>query len=718
MKVSYKWLSEYVDGKLSSPQKLAEILIMHSFEVESIEKIGGDFVLDVKVLPNRAHDCLSHIGIAREATAIIKSRIKNQELRIKENKKYKIADYIEIENKESKLCARYTSRVMLGVKVGPSPKWLKERLEVLGQRSINNIVDATNYAMLAMGQPIHAFDFEKVKSVNPKSKTAKIIIRKAKKDEKIITLDNQEIKLDENILVIADEAEPLAMAGIKGGKKAEVDANTKNIILESACFDSASVRRTSKKINLRTDASARFENGISPALAFIGLDYAASLIQQLAGGEIAKGAIDTNPKAYSPAAVFFNPVSINKLIGANILEKEMLDILKRLGFSVKKAVKKNGYLAGVPPERLDIETEADIAEEIVRIYGLEKVSASLPEESLALPKVNDEYVFAGKIRNILVGCGFSEAYNRTFISERQAQDWGMNNQELATREQRERSCHRMMATVANPISEEQKHLRPKLILNLLSNIYENMKHRKEARLFELGNIFVFGENGKISEHTNIGGVISSKKESGKNGANIFYELKGAADMLFEQLGIDDVLYKPDISSEHFWHSGRKAEIKIGEKQVGILGEISPALLEKIGIKERTAAFELDFSVLLEFAQEKIVYKPISKFPAVERDIAIVVPSEIAVDGAQAVIENAGGELLSDIELFDIYEGNPRTQRAEQSPYDGKNLEAERKSLAFHLVFQSPERTLTDNEINGIIDGIINAIKGKGWEIRK
>src|SRR3989304_354572 len=331
MKVSYNWLQEYIPEKLPPPQKLVEILTMHSFEVESVQKIG---------------------------------------------------DFLKVEVKEPKLCVRYTVRVISGVKVGPSPRWLKERLEVLGQRSINNIFDATNYAMLAFGQPIHAFDFEEVKSANPKSKIAKIIVRKSKKDEKIITLDNQEIKLDERILVIADEEEPLAIAGVKGGKKAEVGADTKNIILESACFDSVSVRRTSKKIGLRTDASARFENGISPVLAPIALDYAASLIQQLAGGEIAKGAIDTNQKAYSPSAVLFNPVSIRKLIGVEISDKEMLDILKRLGFSVKKTVKNNGYLAGVSSERLDIETEADIAEEIVRIYGLEKISASLPEESL------------------------------------------------------------------------------------------------------------------------------------------------------------------------------------------------------------------------------------------------------------------------------------------------------------------------------------------------
>ena len=220
MRVSYKWLSEYMSGKLPPPQRLAELLTMHSFEVESVEKIGEDFVLDVKVLPNRAHDCLSHIGIAKESGAILKLKIKSTKFKVKESKKEKIGDFLKVEIKEPRLCSRYTARVISGVKVGPSPRWLKERLEVLGQRSINNIVDATNYAMLAFGQPTHVFDFEKVKSANPKSKIAKIIVRKSKKDEKIITLDNQEIKLDESILVIADEAEPLAIAGVKGGKKA------------------------------------------------------------------------------------------------------------------------------------------------------------------------------------------------------------------------------------------------------------------------------------------------------------------------------------------------------------------------------------------------------------------------------------------------------------------------------------------------------------------
>src|SRR3989344_658546 len=298
MKVSYNWLQEYISGKLPKPEKVAELLTMHSFEAESVEKVGKDSVLDVAVLPNRAHDCLSHIGAAKELAAILKSRIKKYELRIKEDGKTKTSDFISIEIRDQEKCPLYSARVILDVKVGSSPKWLKERLETLGQKSVNNVVDATNYVMLETGQPLHAFDLDKIECVNPKSEIRnpkqipnskfqipKIIVRRARNCEEIEVLSGGKYALKEQDLVIADNDGVLAIAGVKGGAKAEVTGETKNIVLESAYFEPSGVRATSKRIGLRTDASARFENGVVPTLAASALDRVAGLIAELARGK-------------------------------------------------------------------------------------------------------------------------------------------------------------------------------------------------------------------------------------------------------------------------------------------------------------------------------------------------------------------------------------------------------------------------------------------------
>ena len=699
MKISYNWLQEYISGKLPKPEKVAEILTMHSFEVEAVEKVGKDSVFDIAVLPNRAHDCLSHIGIAKELTTILKSRIKKYELRIKEDSKTKTSDFISIEIRDHERCPLYSARVVLNVKVGPSPKWLKERLETLGQKSINNVVDATNYVMLETGQPLHAFDLDKIDG-------KKIIVRPARDGEKIKTLGNGEYVLNKKDLVIADTKDALAIAGVKGGVKAEVTGETKNIILESAYFESSSVRATSKRIGLRTDASARFENGVVPTLTTGALDRVAGLIAELAGGKVA-GARHTMPhraigcddsaplsafaggvaKAgkvkFSPARVFFTPDGVNKLLGTDISDKEIFAILKRLGFSVGKA--KNGYMATAPEERVDVSIFQDLAEEVGRVYGFENISSVLPESVLIPALPNDELIVSDKIKAILSGVGFCETYSRSFVGDKYLDIFSFNKKSAAT--------------VSNPMSLDHKYLRPSLLFHLIGNVAENVKHQKNIRLFEIGDVFLLENRGKVLERTILAGVVFDAE---------FYEMKGVSDLLLEKIGIDREVwydeYAPGPEEEkQVWHGGSTAEVKVGDRIIGRIGEINPRVLRSFDIPKRVVAFEFYVKDLVELAEEKAMYQPISKFPAVERDIAVLVPASVKVDDVQQVIEIAGGELLLDSDLFDIYEGN---------------LEAEQKSLAFHLIFQSPERTLTDGEINGIFKKIVEAIKAEEWEVRE
>ncbi|MEK7494128.1 MAG: phenylalanine--tRNA ligase subunit beta, partial [Patescibacteria group bacterium] len=665
-------------------------------------------VLDVKVLPNRAHDCLSHYGIARELAAILKTEAKRATAKPKENKKLKVKSSLKVVVQETELCARYTARVMYGVKVVPSPKWLTERLETLGQRSINNVVDATNYVMLALGQPLHAFDLDAVAG-------RAITVRKARGGEKITTLDGDTVVLGASDLVIADTEAPLAIAGIKGGKKAEVTAHTANIALEAATFDGVMVRKTSRRLNLRTESSIRFENGLSPALPPEALDVVATLIAELAGGEIAIGMIDVHAKLPVPQTALFTVKGVNALLGTDIAEKEMLLTLKRLGFTMQKTAK--GFLVTAPKERLDVVHQADIAEEIARLHGMMHIVSALPESTLIPAEQNNAIIAADNIRNACAALGLSEAYNRSFIGARHAGYF--------------HDRHEYMVGVANPLSDDQKYLRPSLLFALLDNVVENFKHEKSVRLFEVGNIFALKEKRGVREQTMVAGIVAQKGKEKDGGRALFYEIKGIVDALLEQLGIDDVWYddylpSPEYSDERFWHRGRTAVIKVGDATIGTVGEAAPALLHLYDVAERVAMFELDCAKLADLAQEKRAYQAIMKFPAIERDIAVMVPSETKIDRVQYVIEAAGGELLSDSNLFDIYEGESIRKDAQDCDFlcledsrheNREHLEAAQKSLAFHLIFQSPVRTLTDAEVNTVFKKITDALKSEEWDVR-
>jgi len=704
MLFSYNWLQSFFKKKLPKPEKLAEILALHSFEVEEVKRVRKDWALDIDVLPNRAPDCFSHLGITREISAILNYKLGIGEWKLTEDKNLKAKDFVSVEVKPRQACPRYTARVITDVKVGPSPKWIRDRLEVCGLRPINNVVDIANYVMLETGQPLHAFDSEKLEG-------QKIIIRFAKEREKIVTLDEEKYDLDEDILVIADEKSPVAIAGIKGGKLPEIDNKTKIVVLESANFNPKVIRKGSKTIDLKTDASWRFEHGIDPNLTEIGINRAAFLIQKIAKGNVAKGLIDFYPKKVLPKRIRLDFDYVKSLLGREIPKKEIINILKRLDFKIT-GVRPLQIEVEVPTFRLDISIPEDLIEEIGRIYGYQRIKATFPTVSLIPPKRNLDIFWENVIKNILKEAGLTEVYNYSFVSPEQ---FSIFNSQFSKVVDELRSSSRFanarVIEVENPISEEQKYLRPSLIPNLLKNVQKNQKNFREIRIFELGKIF----QAPRTEKRMLTGLITG---------DAFYQMKGVIDSLLQKIGISNIWYDefeatPEDSNPpatlpskgrapskiSIWHPKICAEIKVDHEEIGFLGEISQKILGDLEIEGKLVVFDIDFEKLQRLSSEETIYQPISRYPAAVRDIAVLVPPEVRVEEVLNKIETAAGILVRDVDLFDIYEG-------EELP-EGK------KNLAFHIIYQAKDRTLSSKEIDEIQDKIIKALEEElEWEVRK
>ncbi|KPJ71552.1 hypothetical protein AMJ50_01525 [Parcubacteria bacterium DG_74_3] len=677
MKFSYNWLKEYLKGKVPKPQKLAELLTLHSFEVEEVEKIGSDFSLDIAVLPNRGPDCLSHVGIARDIAVITGIKFQFPTFKIQEKKDVDAKNFLSLEIRDKNDCPRYTARIVTDLKIASSPKWMQKRLRLLGLRPINNIVDIANYVMLETGQPLHAFDADKITN-------NKIIVRRAKKGEKIITLDNEKYTLDRKVLLIADPQKPLGIAGIKGGKGSEVTTKTKTIVLESANFNPKVIRRGSQKINLKTDASWRFEHGIDANLTEIAVNRAVALMQQIAEGKVMKGMVDFYPQKVKPRRVRLNLIYLTQLLGSKVDIKEVKNILAKLEFKILQSKPPN-LLVEVPTFRLDVNLPEDLIEEIGRMAGLQKIPSIFPQTALIPPQRNLDIFWADFIKNILKEAGFTEVYNPSFISTKEIE---ILNYKISK-----------LIEIENPTSAEFQFLRPSLIPLLLKNIRENQKYFKDVRIFELGKIFK-RRNRKYEEKRMLTGVMTGPS---------FYQAKGAIDAICNKLGISNVWYDsyeatPEESEFSFWHPKICAEIKTDHEEIGFLGEISSKILEGFEIKNKLIVFDLDFEKLKTLASEEHEYTPISSYPAAIRDISLLVPQETKVIEVLNIIDNIGGHLLRDIDLFDVYKG-------EEIPGGTKNL-------SFHLIYQAPDRTLTSREIDKIQQKIIKVLeKNPDWQVR-
>jgi len=687
MKISYNWLKEYVK-KLPKPERMAELLTLHSFGVNGIEKSGNDRILDIDVLPNRAHDCLSHIGVARECSALLNLKFKALKAKPSEDKKIKTANFVRVEIRDKDACPRYTARIITDVKIGSSPKWMQERLKALGQKAINNVVDAANYVMFETGQPLHAFDYEKLDN-------KKIIIRKAEKGEKITTLDNETCELDGDVLVIADAKSPLALAGVKGGKKAEISDKTKTIVLESANFDIHAIRVTTRKTGIKTEASIRFEYGLDPNLT----EEAINRVAELIGGKVAKGVIDIYPGKVFPRKLKLNLEKIESVLGLKVSKSEVIKKLSLLGFEIDSSLK-----VVVSTIRQDIEIEEDLIEEIGRLIGYDSIPTKQPFGLLGAAKLDDNLVVTNKVKTIFEGVGFTEVYNFSFVGENDIEKFGVKPAGYVELE--------------NPLSLDLKYLRRDLLINLLKNVKNNLKNfsrdEQGMKIFELGKVYhlasanIKSRSDAIKEEKMLTGIIARRSEKIK-GEN-FYELKGAIDSLLNKLGITDFWYDdyqvtPDWTDEAFWQKTGTAEVKVGDEEIGFLGEINLKILTRLNIRASVAAFNLNFEKILRLAEEELIYEPPSPYPAAVRDLAILVNQQDKVADVLNVINASGGELVQDVDLFDMYEG-------EEIPRGKKNL-------AFHIIYQSYDRTLKDEEVDKIHRKIIRELeKNKDWEARK
>lgn len=636
-----------------------------------------DKVIEFEITSNRP-DCLSVIGLARETSATLKVPFKKREPVVKEEADGDINAIASIEIEDPDLCYRYSSRIVKDVKVGPSPAWMQRRLAAAGMRPINNIVDITNYVMLEYGQPMHAFDFEKLEG-------SKIIVRRAKEGEEITTLDSQVRRLDSSMLCICDAVKPVCIAGVMGGENSEVTESTRMLLLESATFNSASIRHTSKKIGLRSEASSRYEKGLDTENTVAALNRCAELIEELGAGKVVKGIIDVYPRPYVKKVLKFEPERVNAFLGTDIPAEEMVRILKALEFEVDE----EKMTLSPPSFRRDIEHFQDICEEIARFYDYNNIKPTLLSGKEATQgRKTYKQRMEDIIRNTMTGCGLNEAYTFSIVSPKVFDQIDIP----------EDSPLRRTIVISNPMGEDFSILRTTTIPEMLKSLSVNNNRKiPEARLFELAHVYIPVDGQQLPDER-------QTLTLGMYGSGIdFFELKGCVEQLLSNMGIEKAEFRPETDNPTF-HPGRTARLfvwKNGErKDCGVLGEIHPEVAKKNECPQRTYVAMLDVETLIEASSLEKQYNQLPKFPAVTRDLAIVVDDNVYVADLMAAIQEKGGEFLEYVNLFDVYKG-------EQVP-EGK------KSVAFALSFRSNDRTLKDEDVNVAMDRILKNLE-KGFD---
>lgn len=689
MKFSYCWFKEFATA-LPKPEKLAEVLTSRAFEISEIQKTKDDFIFFIDILPNRTPDCLGHWGLARELGSVFGKKVKDLKTDFYEDVK-NIKESLRIEIKDKTDLNSYHLRMIEAVKIGPSPAWLKKRLKTFGINSINNAVDLANLVMLETGESVHLFDYDKIGA-------KKIIIRNALSGEIFISLDKKKYNLTPEMLVIADEKDVLAIAGIKGGRKAEVSKQTKRIVIEAANFSHYLISRTSKKLNLITDASQRFSQRISPYFAELASRRLCHLIQKYCGGKVLAGKLGYE-KAQKSAVIRLRPRKIASLLGREYSNAEITRILKAIYCKVKNP--ESGILrVEPPPYRSDLAIEEELIEEIGRLSGYETIKSHHPFAELKLRPLLEDFFFEEKIKNAAIRVGFNEIKTYSFIGEKETR---FLDRELAAR----------LIEVQNPFRPEFRFLKPYLIPLLLNGLEEALKLSSVANLFEVSNVFSYKPTAKDSPDLSSQNIAFALAISEKDDSEAFFELKSRLNSVFESLGFGNVFYSDKLSLDNnlirdlksVFHPFRLAQIEIQGRPVGMIGEIRPEIKNNYNLKGKIALAEFSLADLMAFAKTKTKYRLISKYPVVMRDIAVMAPKNIKAIEIVNLIKNTAGLLLADLNLFDIYEG--------------KGISANKKSLAFQLIFQSQEKTLTDAEVNKIMENIIKTLeKNPNFEVRR
>ncbi|NLN48177.1 MAG: phenylalanine--tRNA ligase subunit beta, partial [Clostridiales bacterium] len=626
-----------------------------------------DKIVEFEITNNRP-DCLSMLGIARETAATLGKKLKYPKVSLPTDSK-DVEKYVSIEVKNPDLCPRFAIRVIKNITIKSSPSWMQERLIKAGVRPINNIVDITNYVMLELGQPMHAYDLDKLKG-------KKIIVRNAAKEEMLTTLDEKNRNLNESVLVIADGERSIGIAGIMGGYDSEIEDYTKEIALECANFNPVSVRMSSKRLGLRTEASSRFEKGLDWELIPIAINRACYLIEQLGAGEVVDGIIDIYPKIKEKRIINFRTDRVKWLLGIDI----SVDMIKRMLRSLEFEVDGEEVLKiTVPTFRDDIETEADVNEEIARLYGYDNIPSKLMDTTFTQGVISERQKIKNIAKDNLTAQGLYEVLTYSFVSP------GVFDKiNLAKGDHKRKAI-----TLINPLGEEQSIMRTTIIPNMLELIGRNYNRKiEEGSFFEISKVY-------IAQSLPLTGLPDEKDTLtiGMYGNYDFYDLKGIIENLLSCLNIQH--YKILPSKHDTLHPGKTAALWINNIEIGFFGEVHPFVLNNYDIPAKTYIAELDFEKIFAKVNLNRIFVPLPRFPSIERDIAIVIANEVSSGQIEDIIKNKGGKLIERIELFDVYKGS--------------QIEEGYKSLAFRLVYRSNEKTLTEDDITKVHNRIINSL---------
>lgn len=679
MRVPLSWLKQFVDIRIK-PEELASILTMGGLEVEAVERAGDDTVFELGVTPNRA-DCLSVIGVAREIAALTKRALRVQQPKAVKGRG-RIADILDVSVKSSRGCPRYSARVIKDVRIGPSPAWMTERLEACGIRSINNVVDATNYMMLETGQPFHAFDYRELRG-------SKIVVSNAKEPGRFTSLDDIERQILPEDLLICDGVGPIAIAGVMGGKNSEVSDNTKTIVLESAFFEPIQIRRTSKRLGLSSESSRRFERGVDPCGTVLNLNRLTSLICGMAGGTATVDWLDVTSQPIKPLKVVLQLSEVKRILGIELSLREVASLVQRLGMMIA-AKTESSLTLKVPTYRPDVTRPIDVVEEVARLHGYHRIRETMPRADVK-PIVRPKFVLKEQAaRNALIGCGFSEAVTLAFTnSKAQAPFAGLAPTAVE---------------IANPLSTDEAVMRTSLLPGLLKALAVNTsRQRHDIKLFSLGRVYHKMAGNQTEEPLYLAGIMTGKGLTedwgGKKECVDFYDAKGAVETVLKSLGLEKQSIWQRTDDAKFLHQGRSAHLLVSNKRAGYVGQLHPEVAHEWECDEPCFVFELNLGMLAGLSlTERPQFSELSKFPFVERDLAILIDETIPSVEILRVIQDSGVALVSDVRIFDVYRGEGIGQ--------GK------KSMAYRIRYASSERTLTDEEVSEAHNTIVNALEVK------
>lgn len=634
-------------------------------------------IIDFEITSNRP-DCLSVVGIARETAATLGKSYTMPNLEYKVSSSDKIGDSIKVEIKDA-LCRRYIARGVKNIKIAPSPQWMQERLLEAGVRPINNIVDITNFVMIELGQPMHAFDRREITSNT-------IVVERAKDGEKFTTLDGEERTLDSEVLNIKDGDRTIGLAGIMGGLNSEVKEDTTEIVFESANFDGTNIRISSKKLGLRTEASAKFEKDLDPNLAEIAINRACALIQELGAGDIMEGTIDIYPEKLEPHTLKVDSVWVNKFLGLNLSKEEMKEYLDRL--DLKTTIDNDDLVINVPTFRSDINIKEDVAEEIVRIYGYNKVPSTISSTQPTKAGKSEVQVLRAKLVDTLIGSGLNQSIAYSFVSPK------VFDKVLIPQD----SELRKAVAIKNPLGEDYSIMRTTSIPSMMEALSRNYSRNNEiVKLFEIGKVYIPGENpSELPEERNTVTI-------GMYGGVDYLDLKGIVENIIDVLGIKNVKFQRESNNPTF-HPGKTAGLYIKKELLGVVGEVHPDVAENYEVEERCYISEINLDVLFKYANTNKKYIPLPKFPASTRDLAVIIDANVLVQDIEDTIKSQGGNLLESVKLFDVYQG--------------KQIPEGKKSIAYSLVYRGDNRTLTDSDVSKVHDKIVKALENKlGAELR-